>query len=72
MFCDCNNNIDVLDDGRSSQEKVYSYRKIKRTKTLIDLDMGVNIKIKQNQNNNIAMEMDENLTKEFPFVTIEE
>ena len=32
MFCDCNNNIDVLDDGKSSQEKVYSYRRISSKK----------------------------------------
>lgn len=32
MFCDCNNNIDVLDDGISSQEKVYSYRRISSKK----------------------------------------
>ena len=32
MFCDCNNNIDVVDDGRSSQEKIYSYRRISSKK----------------------------------------
>lgn len=32
MFCDCNNNIDVLDDGKSSQGKVYSYRRISSKK----------------------------------------
>ena len=32
MFCDCNNNIDVLDDEKSSQEKVYSYRRISSKK----------------------------------------
>ena len=32
MFCDCNNNIDVLADGKSSQEKVYSYRRISSKK----------------------------------------
>ena len=32
MLCDCNNNIDVVDDGRSSQEKIYSYRRISSKK----------------------------------------